>query len=307
MHHSRHAATACTWGKDGVPQAEELFAVTTRSRLKGPWLFPAMMIASLRVRRQLATTGTVVRWASIVAGPSEFWTITVWKSRHDMQEFMRSGAHDDIMWLFSKWLRSFWLMRWRPGPDEVGRWKGITMSQPEPAYEKPPMETAKGEALQKALDHLPRLKAATAADGTLSYESSPYARRSRAEVGGAGGLVVHLSTSVLDSFEALKALRALRREAQADPESLRTVLGFGKLGQVYLLCVWADRDAARRLLESPRLAAAAKRWPDGCWANEWIPENEFGHWDGLRLRHGRQRYAIAVPSLARRAAELPER
>lgn len=288
-----------------MARPDELFAVTTRSRLKGPWLFPAMMLASLRVRRQLAGTGDVVRWASIVAGPSEFWTITVWRSRHDMQEFMRSGAHDEIMWLFSKWLKSFWLMRWRPGPDEIGRWKGISMAQPEPAYEKPPLEPAKGAALQKALDHLPKLKAATAADGTLSYESSPYARRSRAEVGGAGGLVVHLSTSALDSWEALKALRALRQEARADAGSLRTVLGFGKPGQVYLLCVWADRDAARRLLDSPRLAAAAKRWPDGCWANEWLPENEFGHWDGLRLRHGRQRSAIPVPTKARQVAELP--
>ena len=290
-----------------MARPDELFAVTTRSRLKGPWLFPAMMIASMRVRRQLAATGDVVRWASIVAGPSEFWTITVWRSRHDMHEFMRSGAHDEIMWLFSKWLRSFWLMRWRPGPDEIGRWKGITMAQPEPAYEKPPLDQAKGEALQKALDHLPKLKAATAADGTLSYESSPYARRSRAEVGGAGGVVVHLNTSALDSWEALKALRALRQEARADAGSLRTVLGFGKPGQVYLLCVWANRDAAKRLLDSPCLAAAAKRWPDGCWANEWLPENEFGHWDGLRLRHGRQRSAIPVPTKARQVAELPTR
>ena len=288
-----------------MPRPEELFAVTTRSRLKGPWLFPSMMRATLRVRRQLAATGDVVCWASIVAGPSEFWTITVWRSRHDMQEFMRSGAHDDIMWLFSKWLKSFWLMRWRPGPDEIGRWKGVSMAQPEPAYEKPPMDAAKGEALRKALDHLPKLKAATAADGTVSYESSPYARRSRAEVGGAGGLVVHLKTSAVESWAAFTALRALRREAQADPESLRTVLGFGKPGQVYLLCVWADRGGARRLLDSPRLAALAMRWPEGCWANEWLPENEFGHWDGLRLRHGHQRSAIPVPQVARQVADLP--
>ena len=96
-----------------------LFAVTTRSRLHGPWLFPQMMIASLRVRAQLRRDTGVVRWASIVASPSEFWTITVWRSRHEMQEFMRSGVHDDILWLFSKWLQSFWLMRWRPGPS---RW-----------------------------------------------------------------------------------------------------------------------------------------------------------------------------------------
>jgi hypothetical protein len=288
-----------------VSSPDELFAVTTRSRLKGPWLFPAMMIASLRVRRQLEATGDVVRWASIVAGPSEFWSITVWRSRHDMQEFMRSGAHDDIMWLFSKWLKSFWLMRWRPGPDEVGTWNGISMAQPEPAYERPPLDKAKGEALQKALDHLPKLKAATAADGTLSYESSPYARRSRAEVGGAGGLVVHLSTRPGESWSALRALRALRSEAKADPESLRTVLGFGKPGQVYLLCVWSDRAGAQRLFASPRLAALAKRWPDGLWANEWLPENEFGHWDGLRLRHGRQRSALPMPSAARQVADLP--
>ena len=94
------------------PQApQKLFTVTTRSRLRGPWFFPHMMLASLRIRRQLARTGNVVRWASIVAGPSEFWTITVWRSRHDMQEFMRSCAYDEFMWLLSKWLASFWLMR----------------------------------------------------------------------------------------------------------------------------------------------------------------------------------------------------
>jgi len=108
---------------------ENLFTVTTRSKLRGPWFFPQMMIASLRVRRQLRRDTQVVRWASIVASPSEFWTITVWKSRHDMQEFMRSGAHDEIMWLFSKWLQSFWLMRWRPGPNETGAWKGLNMGR----------------------------------------------------------------------------------------------------------------------------------------------------------------------------------
>jgi hypothetical protein len=40
-----------------------------------------------------------------------------------------------------------------------------------------------------------------------------------------------------------------------------------------------------------------ERYP-GTWANEWLPENEFGHWDGLRLRRTRARYAIQMPKAA---------
>lgn len=273
-----------------------LFAVTTRSRLKGPWLFPPMMIASLRVRRQLAHDSSVVRWASIVAGPSEFWTITVWRSRHDMQEFMRSGAHDEIMWLFSRWLRSFWLMRWRPGPLETGQWKGITMAQSEPAYEKPPLDSGRQAALEKALEHLPRLREAVGADGAVTYENTPFARRRRAEVGGAAGAVVHIATSPLSTVGAVLALRRLRREA-AGGTLLRAVVGVGRPGETYLLVLWRDRESARRFLASPALEATIRAWPR-CWANEWLPENEFGHWDGMRLRRSRERYTISMPPSA---------
>jgi heme-degrading monooxygenase HmoA len=56
-----------------------------------------MLLASWQVRRQLTRTAGLVHSASLVAGPTEFWTITVWRSRHAMQEFMRSGAHGRIM------------------------------------------------------------------------------------------------------------------------------------------------------------------------------------------------------------------
>jgi len=280
-----------------------LFAVTTRSRLKGPWFFPHMMRASMRVREQLAESGDVVRWASIVAGPSEFWTITVWRSRHDMQEFMRTGAHDDIMWQFSRWLRSFWLMRWRPGPQEMGDWNGLSMAQPEPDYERPPMAPARQEALDKALEFLPRLRSAIGSDGAATYESTDYARRRRAEVGGAGGVVIHLRTPKWQIPAALVALRTLRRQAEADSDLLRAVVGVGQFGDSYLLSVWQNRAGATRLLESARLAGLHARWPGHCWANEWLPENEFGHWDGLRLRKARASYTIDVPQSALEVAE----
>jgi len=274
---------------------EQLFAVTTRSRLKGPWFFPHMLIATLRVRGQLKRTGDVVRWASIIAGPTEFWTITIWHSRHDMHEFMRSGAHDDIMWMFSKWLQSFWLMRWRPGPEELGRWKGLTMGRPEPAYQA--TDGPKPEALEKALEHLPKLRSAMGVDGAVSYDTTPYARRRRAEVKGAGGGVVHVKTSPLRTIEAFIALRRLEREARGDPDYLKGVVGISRPGQVYLLSIWRDRAGTRRMLRSPQVRKLNERFPGG-WANEWLPENEFGHWDGLRLRRTRSRYSIQMPKAA---------
>jgi len=278
----------------GADASGKLFTVTTRSRLRGPWFFPHMLIGTLRIRRQLDRTGNVVAWASIIAGPTEFWTITVWRSRHDMQEFMRSGAHDDIMWSFTKWLKSFWLMRWRPGPEELGAWKGLSMAQPEPRY---PSDGPRPEALERALEHLPKLRSAMSDEGAMNYDTTVYARRRRAEVSGAGGGVVHVKTSPGRTVQAIMALRRLEHEAADDPDYLKGVIGLSRPGQVYLLTVWRDRDGARRMLRSSQLRKLRERFPGG-WANEWFPENEFGHWDGLRLRRTRSRYAIQMPQAA---------
>lgn len=281
---------------------DRLFVFTTRSHLRRVWFFPSMMLATLRIRRQLSLSPEVVRWASVVAGPREFWTVSVWKSHHDMQEFMRSGAHEDIMWLFSRWLNSFWLMRWRPGPLELGAWDGLSIAQPEPTWEGLPtaIPAAGNEGLQKALEHLPWLKAATGSDGVARYENTVFARRRRAEVGGAGGALVALRGGSWRTVGMWRTARRLRRVATTHDDFLRASIGMGRPGEVYLLGVWKTRSGARCLLEDPQAAKAIARW--GGWANEWLPENEFGHWDGMRLRRVRRRQAIPVPEAAMRSA-----
>lgn len=243
-----------------------------------------------------------MRWASVVASPIEFWTITVWRNRHDMQEFMRSGAHDDVMWLFSRWLRSFWLMRWRPGPVERGNWNGLSMAQPEPQQRR--RSTRHDDVLATALDHLPRLKAATGSDGAAHYETTPFARRRRDEVGDARGAVVHVRMSPFRTIAAVRTLRRLRRVAEQGDGFSRAVVGVGRPGEAYLLALWRNRAGARRFLDGPAVRSLARRWPDASWSNEWLPENEFGHWDGLRLRRARGDHPIQVPQAALDAAEL---
>ena len=286
-----------------MPDDGQLFAVTTRSRLKGPWFFPAMMLASMRVRRQLQSSPDVVRWASVIAAPTEFWTITVWRSRHDMHEFAQSGAHDQIMWRFSKWLESFWLMRWRPGPNECGSWDGVSMAQPVP-------QEVRGRALdrphlQEALEYLPLLKASTDASGRATYEASPAVRKQRAEVAGARAVVVFVHSSGIRRRAGLRALRRLKAELGSDDDLLRAVVGFGRSRDAFLLTVWDGAAGASRFLDSRRLADVLARWPGSSWSNEWLPENEFGHWDGLRLRRTRNNHGLRVPEAARAAADLP--
>ncbi|HWB72532.1 MAG TPA: hypothetical protein VG452_09955 [Egibacteraceae bacterium] len=277
---------------------QPLLVVTTRSRLRGAHLFPSMFLASSQIRRQLARTEGIVRWASIVAGPTEFWTITVWRSRHLMQEFMRSGEHGYIMWRISRWLDSFWLTRWRSGPHEVGDWAGLSLAMTTPRDERAEAPATAGVEPRLpdiVLQNIPSLRAAVGADGAITYQDAPFVRRRREQVRGTGGAIVRIRAPLPRMLGALREMRRLRRRLLSEPDLLRVVVGVGRPGEVYLLGVWRDAGAAARLLESDWVRSASARWP-GLWAAEWLPENEFGHWDGMRLRRESRRRRPVDPA-----------
>ncbi|MBA2497213.1 MAG: hypothetical protein H0V33_09010 [Acidimicrobiia bacterium] len=271
----------------------DLFVVTTRSRLKGARHFPSMFYATLRIRRQLRATGEIVAWASVIASPTEFWTITAWRSRHDMNEFANSGAHDDIMWLFAKWLQSFWLMRWRPASEELGTWRGTSLAtQPRPDLDAP--AAGRNPLLDQALAHLPGLRAAMGPDGAATYDASPDARKRRAEVGDAAGVIVHLRVRRCQTLGALGDLRRLANGCRNGAGLLRVATGLSRPGEVYLLGLWESGAIVDDLLSGPAIADLQARRPGALWAMRWQPENEFGHWDGLRVRRRRVRRGITL-------------
>ena len=259
----------------------EVFAVTTRSRLRSVRFFPAMVLASWRIRRQLVTTDGLLRSASFIASPTEFWTITVWRSRDAMQEFARSGPHGRFMWQVSRWLRSFWLMRWQPGSLEQGSWNALTLGRPR---EDVPAACPGGEMADIAFAGIPELRAALGPDGAPSYANAPLTRRRRAQVGNAAGVLVRVEVAPHQMPGAYVELLRLRRWLAADPDLLRVAAGVGRVGEVCLLAVWRGHTGPARLLTSDWVRSAAARWPEGFWASEWTPVNEFGKWDGLRVR-----------------------
>ena len=248
-------------------------AVTTRSRLRGVRFFPAMLVATVRARRQLARAPGIVRWASVIGGPTEFWTLTVWSGMHEMQEFMRSGAHGEVMWKLPRWLRSFWLARWRPAAAEIGDWDGLQLRS---EGRDEPSERGSHEGIDAFLQAL--------ADGSLTYDESPLVRRSRAQLAGLGGAVVRIAGSPATLPLALRDLRRLRRQLADEPELIRVFVGVARFRDAYLFGVWHRREVAQRLLDGAWMQRAQERWAGRLWALEWRPENEFGHWDGARMR-----------------------
>ena len=266
-------------------QGGQLLAVTTRSKLRSVRFFPAMLLATWAIRRQLARTDGLVRWASLVAGPTEFWTITVWRSRHALQEFMRSGAHGRIMWRYTRWLDGLWLMRWRPGAVEVGSWAGATFTPAPPAQVRPGLAaTVELDRVRRTPQRLPDLHSVVGPGGSGRDASSRPARRPRAQVEGVGATVVRIRVPALQTATVLVELLRLRRRLAADPDLLRSVVGLGSPGEICFLGIWRAGDRAAGFVDDQWVRRTARRWAGGFWASQWLPEHEFGHWDGLRLR-----------------------
>jgi hypothetical protein len=274
----------------------QLLIVTTRSRLRSARPFPAMLLATWAIRRQLARTEGLVRWASLVAGPTEFWTITVWRSRHAMQEFMRSDAHGRIMWRYTRWLDGLWLMRWRPGAVEVGSWAGVTLTPP--TQVRPgPEPTAEPDRLGRTPQRLGDLHGIVGRGGDARDTTARHPHRPPTQVQGAQATVIRIRAPALQTPSVLVELLRLRRRLAADPDLLRSVVGLGSPGEVCLLGVWRAADREVRFVDHEWVRRMTRRWAGGFWASQWLPEQEFGHWDGLRLRR-RRRGALPHSSAA---------
>lgn len=267
-----------------------------------------MLRASLRIRRQLRESPGCVRFASIIMGPREFWTITVWETRQKMIDFMRSGEHEDIMWDFSKWLKSFWLMRWRPTPDEQGAWAGLKLGQSYTAGDRPaPERSADQEAALKAVwDNMPRLKAAAAPDGAASFDYAPQQRRARRLVAGGVSSTLRLNVPRGKTMAGWVALRRLRSKLLDNEDVLRAAFGISRPRELYALVVFRNEDAWRQFDSSPMLEGLRRRWPEGVWTMRWDAENEFGHWDGLRLRRAKLGTQVKVPKAAEAAVQFED-
>jgi len=98
------------WTDDGrrdPPAAPDFLVMASRLELRSYRDFVPFLRASLAIRRQCkATAGNVGHALAVDIGPNRFWTLSSWRSRADLDEFVRQQPHLDVMQRFKPALRT---------------------------------------------------------------------------------------------------------------------------------------------------------------------------------------------------------
>lgn len=261
-----------------------MLAVTTRNRLRSWRYCVPMMRARGYIREQLATTRGLIRYVSAIASPTEFLTMTVWENRQAMFNFMSSGAHQEFMWMFSRWSASFWSMRWIPTDAEDGTWEGLSLRN----LVEPDAQSWSDARPQAPLLPMSDQQPGRTPGGRLADPSScdVYAITALVEAANPGHY-----------WRLLGAVREFRHEV-GQSQLLRWNVATVGPRSFWVLTLWRNASG-----ESTDAVRKLRQCVGASWTMCWnAGEYEIGNWNGLRLRQ----LASARTRQQRVIAETPE-
>ena len=245
-----------------------MLAVTTRNKLRN-WRYSLPMIrARGYVREQLATTHGLIRYVSAIASPTEFLTMTVWENRQAMFNFMSSGAHQEFMWMFSRWSASFWSMRWIPADAEDGAWEGLSLRN----------------LVDVNVNELDRRDARPQAP-LLPLSGQQQGRMSGGRLADPGNCDVYAITALVEVsspehyWKLLRIAQEFRREAVSKQLVRWNVASIGPRS-FWILTLWRNASGRPTDIVQVFRQRLGARWAM-CWE---AGEYEIGNWNGLRLR-----------------------
>ena len=241
-----------------------MFAITTRNKLRSRRHALSMIMAWVRIRRQLYRTPGMVAYTTGMASLTEFYTLTLWDKEIDMMAFMSSDDHREMMWNVRHWSDSFWSMRWKPTRNEIGKWNERSFANENSVktkftYVGPGYLEMSGvpEKLRSVLKNI--------------------TRQSEPEILESSAVICRIPTpSISDIFR----LRKLMQPWQSDRTLLRFELAYG-FGECKIIAAWEknEKDKSTILLELIEL-----NFPEA-WAMRFnATDFEIGHWDNMRFR-----------------------
>ena len=242
-----------------------MFAIITRNKLRSRRYTLGMIWAWWHIRRQLARTPGMFAYTTGMASLTEFFTLTMWEKEFDMNLFMASDDHRDMMWNFKRWSDSFWSMRWNTTKDEVGDWNGQTFSINK-AVTKPRSRYVGPGYLESS---------------QVPKELKPYlrniTRRLEPETLDLNAVIGRIP---ITTVRELTCLKRILRPWRTAPGMLRMVMAIG-LKECLVIAVWSQPGT-----KDPEsfIKALHATHPDGWLMRFNATDFEIGHWNGLRIR-----------------------
>jgi anti-sigma regulatory factor (Ser/Thr protein kinase) len=231
-----------------------------------------MLVAGSLIQRELQDAPGCERYANVIAGLREFWTLTIWRDASDMRSCMRGGTHGRVMWQQPHWLQYYWGMHWRPGLHRSGQWEGDAWPWPDLDAPEP--------------NPLPAPEATRAMPSWIQAALGRVVPTEQRQVSGAAGATYRLRVPPWEFPSALRELRRLRRIASAERDMFTLSLGLGTGGALYLLLITTSSDALERIRATPEHRRFLERWGDRAWWSTWEPQAEFGHRESHTMRDG---------------------
>jgi hypothetical protein len=90
---------ALPWTSRSTPDPEASYVVMgSRLPLRGYRFIPRFLAHSMKIRRQLATAEGLIGYAlNARLAHKEFWTVSVWQARDDLDRFAAANPHATII------------------------------------------------------------------------------------------------------------------------------------------------------------------------------------------------------------------
>ena len=90
---------ALPWTSRSTPDPQATYVVMgSRLPLRGYRFIPRFMAHSMKIRRQLATAEGLIGYAlNARLAHKEFWTVSVWQARDDLDRFAAANPHATII------------------------------------------------------------------------------------------------------------------------------------------------------------------------------------------------------------------
>ena len=98
----------------------EYTALLSYLPLKRAWRLPWLMLQSIRIQRQLRTSGGLIGYslrAQLVV--KRFWTLSAWEDEAAMQRFVRAQPHIEIMTALAPHMGKTSFVRWKVMGSEL--------------------------------------------------------------------------------------------------------------------------------------------------------------------------------------------